>query len=221
MRKTSAKVGLTIVLLILLSLSILMQALSQRTVAQTPNAATNSAVTTAPASATNATLTADTFAAYGSIASLIFDTPVLELTSGKNISTSVLPGKTFILTGFWHLKVVDGKVTSFTAKFTKVHLDATNRHTHQITNFHSTNNTPVILNANATTSISGRTDVALNGLSAWTNVKTTILIDKFSTITISLDPKDTANHFKGQSIYGVVNLLIGKEGKHFITFPHL
>ncbi|MFY3739755.1 MAG: hypothetical protein HMLIMOIP_000174 [Candidatus Nitrosomirales archaeon] len=60
----------------------------------------------------------------------------------------------------------------------------------------------------------------MNGANAWTSVRTTIMIEKLSTIVISLDPTDTDNHFKGQSIYGTVNLLIGKDGRPVLTFPH-
>jgi hypothetical protein len=65
----------------------------------------------------------------------------------------------------------------------------------------------------------GTTDVALNHAITWTHVKTVIAIDKLSTITIMLDPKDTSNHFLGQSIYGTVNMLKNKDGNSVVTFP--
>jgi hypothetical protein len=133
-------------------------------------------------------------------------------TTNVTALTSVVPAKTFILSGAWHIKAENGKISFFDIKFTKVHLDASNRHTHEINNFHpASNNTSIRLNANGTTTITGTTDVALNHAITWTKVKTVIVIDKLSTITVMLDPKDTSNHFLGQSIYGTVNML--KDGK--------
>jgi predicted membrane protein len=132
-----------------------------------------------------------------------------------------VPAKTFILSGAWHIRVENGKILFLDIKFTKVHLDASNRHVHEITNFHpaNINNTSIQLNANGTTTIMGTTDVALNQAATWNNVKTVIVIDKLSTITVMLDPKDTSNHFLGQSIYGTVNMLKDKEGNSVVTFP--
>jgi hypothetical protein len=135
---------------------------------------------------------------------------------------SVLPAKTFILSGFWQLDVTNGKLSFFDARFTKVHLDATNRHTHEITNFTLTNNNSLVkLNANGTTTLNGTTGVALNTAEPWKNVKTTITINDLSTIIISLDPKDTSNHFMDQSIYGVVTIVKDKNGKDIVHFPDI
>ncbi len=135
---------------------------------------------------------------------------------------SVLPAKTFILSGFWQLDVTNGKLSFFDARFTKVHLDATNRHTHEITNFTLTNNNSLVkLNANGTTTLNGTTGVALNNAVPWKNVKTTITINDLSTIIISLDPKDTSNHFMDQSIYGVVTIVKDKNGKDIVHFPDI
>jgi hypothetical protein len=142
------------------------------------------------------------------------------MNSTATMNASVVPPKTFILSGAWHLKAENGNITLFEVKFTKVHLDASNRHVHEISNFHpASNNTSIQLNANGITTIAGTVDVALNHAITWTNVKTVIIIDKLSTITIMLDPKDTSNHFVGQSIYGTVNMLRDKEGHSIVTFP--
>jgi hypothetical protein len=177
----------------------------------------------------------DTFSAAGPIAGLILPAPPAESNStGSNMTmpssppqspnatalASVVPANTFILSGAWHLKAENGNVTFLDARFTKVHLDASNRHVHEIGNFHpASNNTSVRLNANGTTIIMGTTDVALNHAITWTKVKTAIVIDKLSTITIMLDPKDTSNHFVGQSIYGTVNMLKDKNGNNVVMFP--
>src|SRR5215210_7795383 len=100
----------------------------------------------------------DTFSAGGTIGSLILTNITLSSPSSNNATNattttpaSVLPAKTFVLNGYWQLKVNSGNVTSFVARFTKVHLDATNRHTHDISNFTSNNNASVKPNVNGTT----------------------------------------------------------------------
>jgi hypothetical protein len=184
-----------------------------------------------------------TFAASGYIAGLILPVPpaagdtttpsTVTNSSATNATTlaSVVPAKTFILSGAWHIRAESGKISFLDIRFTKVHLDASNRHIHEIMNFrpaaaaNSTNtgsanaNTSLRLNANGTTTITGLTDVSLNHAVTWTNVKTVIVIDKLSTITIMLDPKETSNHFLGQSIYGTVNMLKDGKGNSIMTFP--
>jgi hypothetical protein len=185
--------------------------------------------------APNATLTAtnnstaiDTFSAEGTIGSLVLTNMTLSPPSNNatnpttSTPASVLPGKTFVLNAYWQLKVDNGNVTSFVARFTKVHLDATNGHTHEIANFTSSNNNVSIKpNVNGTTLISGISDVALNNATAWSKVTTTKNVNDLSTITISLDPSITSNHFNGQSIYGIVNTLKDKSGNQFINFPSI
>ena len=243
--------AISIVLAIFLLAAISFESIFQPADSVVNNSSTNSSTamqpmnsTTSGSSNTNAAnLTGlDTFSAAGSISSLIYPNVTLPTASQSasanattargnvisNISNasgaSVLPPKTFILSGFWHLKVSNGSVNFFDVRFTKVHLDATNRHTHEITNFTAmggNNNTPVKLNANGTTTITGTTGVALNNIVAWRNVKTTITINSLSTIIISLNPKDTTNHFVGQSIYGVVDLIKDKNSKDIEHFPSI
>jgi hypothetical protein len=174
---------------------------------------------TTVSAATNNATAIDTFSAEGTIGSLILTNMTLLSPSSNNATNvtattpaSVLPAKTFVLNGYWQLKVDNGNVTSFVARFTKVHLDATNRHTHEIANFTSNNNASVNPNVNGTTLISGISDVALNNITVWSKVNTTIIVNDLSTITISLDPSTTSNHFNGQSIYGIVYTLKGKSG---------
>jgi hypothetical protein len=197
-------------------------------------AATNNTMTTtmhtpnATLTATNNSTVIDTFSAEGTIGSLVLTNMTLSSPSNNatNSTTStpasVLPAKTFVLNGYWQLKVNNGNVTSFVARFTKVHLDATNRHTHEIANFTSSNNNVSIKpNVNGTTLISGISDVALNNATAWSKVNTTIIVNDLSTITISLDPSTTSNHFNGQSIYGIVNTVKDKSGNQLINFPSI
>src|SRR5215218_10914150 len=107
--------------------------------ANTPMQMTNSTVNETRA---NNMTAIDTFSAEGTIGSVILSNMSTPSNNTSNATTtaSVLPGKTFVLNGYWHLEVDNGNVTSFDARFTKVHLDATNRHTHEIANFTSSNN---------------------------------------------------------------------------------
>ena len=174
-----------------------------------------------------------TFTAAGPIAGVILPStsaPAGPQTTGGNMTSStitnsttissILPAKAFILSGAWHLKAENGTITFFDARFTKVHLDASNRHTHEIYNFHpASNNTSILLNPNGLTTIAGTVDIKLNGAPTWTNAKMVIIIDKLSTIAITLDPKDTSNHFLGQSVYGTVSMLKGKDRNDIAAFP--
>jgi len=166
----------------------------------------------------------DTFSAEGTIGSVILSNMSTPSNNTSNATTtaSVLPGKTFVLNGYWHLEVDNGNVTSFDARFTKVHLDATNRHTHEIANFTSSNNSSSVkAEINGTTTISGTSDVALNNVTVWHDVKTTIIMNDLSTVTISLDPSTTGNHFSGQSIYGVVNAAKDRNGNELANFTQI
>jgi hypothetical protein len=166
----------------------------------------------------------NTFSAEGTIGSVILSNMSTSSNNTSNATTtaSVLPGKTFVLNGHWHLEVDNGNVTSFDARFTKVHLDATDRHTHEIGNFTTSNNSSSVKGEiNGTTTISGTSDVALNNVTVWHHVKTTIIINDLSTITISLDPAATGNHFSGQSIYGVVNAVKDRNGNELANFTQI
>lgn len=250
MRITTLATLVGIAILFVLA-STLYESIIQHTAIAAGNNSTNSltdtpsinSTATSSSNTTAANLTSpNTFSAAGSISSLIYPnvtmptssqtTPNTNVTTNGNASfntanvsgASVLTPKTFILSGFWHLKVDNGNITFFDVRFTKVHLDATNRHTHEITNFTmagNSSNSSVKLNANGTTTITGTTGVALNNVVVWRNVKTTIAINNLSTIVISLDPKDTSNHFLGQSIYGVVTMIKDKNGKVMESFPSI
>lgn len=185
----------------------------------------------------------DTFSARGLIATLILsDTGSLTnntvnignksqtmtttnktgmmMTSGiTNMTTTFTKAKekvSYALTGDWNLNVDGGKVTEFMANFTMININGTERHTHSVTGFKADNNTNVQLNPTGTTMFDGKVDVKTNGTGKWTNVNTTIYIEKLNTIHLIVDPKATDNHFKGQPIYGVTNSLIDENGKEMI-----
>jgi hypothetical protein len=53
----------------------------------------------------------------------------------------------------------------------------------------------------------GTVDVELNGTDKWKGVHAEIVIERLNTIYIALDSNITANYFKGQPIYGIIDLL--------------
>jgi hypothetical protein len=86
--------------------------------ANTPMQMTNSTVT---AARTNNLTAIDTFSAEGTIGSVILSntSTLTNNTSNATTTASILPGKTFILNGYWRLEVDNGNVTSFDVRFTK------------------------------------------------------------------------------------------------------
>lgn len=140
-----------------------------------------------------------TFWAVGSISSLNFYSNNIS-----NIATS----KKVILSGDWSINVNNGSVAFFEADFIAAPTDGGVSHTHQITNLVVQDLKPIQLSSNGSTFILGTTDVKLNGINYWNDVKTRILISKGSTITIILDDTDTQHHFMRQPIYGIVDRLM-------------
>jgi hypothetical protein len=102
------------------------------------------------------------------------------------------------------MAVDGGKINEFISNISTALNDGTHPHTHEFTNFQNLNK-PIQSNPDDNISISGTMDIGINGNVTWQNVNTTILISKFKTITISLDHNATANHFIGQSIFGMVD----------------
>jgi len=140
-----------------------------------------------------------TFWAVGSISSLNF--------YSNNIS-NIAMSKKVILSGDWSINVNNGSVKFFEADFVAAPMDGEVGHTHQLTNLVVQNLKPIQLSSNGSTSILGTTDVRLNGINYWNDVKTRILISRGSTITIILDDIKTQHHFMRQPIYGIVDRLM-------------
>jgi hypothetical protein len=63
-----------------------------------------------------------------------------------------------------------------------------------------------------TTIFSGTSDVQTNGQPKWNNVSTSIIVNRFDTISVALDSEGTDNHFNGQPITGVVESVKDPEG---------
>jgi hypothetical protein len=122
-------------------------------------------------------------------------------------TTQTQTEKPFILTGDWNLSVKKGNVRDFAANFTMLHIDGTGSHIIKLLNFQADANRTVYLGSDGTASIMGTVDVELNGTDKWKGVHAEIVIERLNTIYIALDSNITANYFKGQPIYGIIDLL--------------
>jgi hypothetical protein len=163
----------------------------------------------------------ETFTAKGLIGSLIFNTNATASTSQFNNASSNQINKTnanttdsaaatnnnknknnsYVLVGNWGLNVANKKITYFDVNLTMVHIDGTDRHTHELTNFKRTSAIPILLDPKGTSFI-GMMDIKLNGKNKWFGVPVTVSIGKqFNTISIITNPKYTNNHFMRQPIY--------------------
>jgi hypothetical protein len=122
----------------------------------------------------------------------------------------------YIASGDWNLDVQDGSVSDFAANFTMVHTDGTDRHTHDLSNFVSSNSTTIDTSGNGTSFIFGTVDVAKDGQPKWTGVDALIIIEKNNVISLSLATEDTEDHFEGQPIYGIVDSMTDENGNELI-----
>ncbi|MEP0824093.1 MAG: hypothetical protein HRF40_01255 [Nitrososphaera sp.] len=122
----------------------------------------------------------------------------------------------YVLSGDWNLDVQDGSVNEFAADFVMVHLDGTERHTHELSNFVSSNSTTIDISGEGSSFIFGTVDVATNGQPKWTGVDALIIIDRNNVISISLATEDTDDHFMGQPIYGIVESMTDENGNELI-----
>ena len=108
------------------------------------------------------------------------------------------------------------KITYFEVNFTMVHTDGTHRHTHEFTDFKRVSVIPILLGPNGITFI-GMMDIKLNGADKWFGAPVTVTIGRnFNTISITVNPKYTDNHFMRQPIFGVVSSLRDKYGTQLI-----
>lgn len=122
----------------------------------------------------------------------------------------------YIASGDWNLDVQDGSVSDFAANFTMIHIDGTSRHTHDLSNFVSSNSTTIDISGNGTSFIFGTVDVATDGETKWTDVDALIIIEKNNVVSISLATEDTEDHFGGQPIYGIVDSMTDENGNELI-----
>lgn len=152
----------------------------------------------------------ETFSVTGLISSLIIDkdvTIIPSFTPNENLFSSPVD---YIEAGNWSLNVVDKKIRNFET-FTMVHPDGSDWHYHEIGNFQSDPDVPVLLENDGTT-FEGTTNVGEDGMDKWFDVQTSVSISNLNTITIFLDPVDTENHFNRQPIYGIVASSVDMNG---------
>jgi hypothetical protein len=122
----------------------------------------------------------------------------------------------YIAAGDWHLDVEDGSVSDFAANFTMVHTDGTGRHTHEMSNFVSSNSSTIDTSGEGSSFIFGTVDVVTNGENPWTAADALIIIEKNNVVSISLATEDTEDHFGGQPIYGIVESMTDEDGNEMI-----
>jgi hypothetical protein len=152
----------------------------------------------------------ETFSISGLISSLTFDNDVTNNSSfiDRNLSSSPVD---YIEAGNWSLKVVDKKIINFNVNFTIVHPDGSDWHYHEISNFRSDPDVPVLLEDDGTT-FDGTVDIGEDDMDKWFDVQASVIISNLNTIAIFLDPEGTENHFNGQPIYGVVTSSLDENG---------
>jgi len=135
------------------------------------------------------------FNATGSISSLV-------MVSSNNSNRTADPQ--YILSGDWNVLASNGNITDFSANFTMVSINGTDRHMHSITNFSSNVVAPLILDIHGTT-FTGESDITIDDNVTWHAIQTTVTITRHDTITITFNHENVNNHFQNQPIYGVVS----------------
>ena len=153
----------------------------------------------------------ETFSVSGLISSLIVDKEVANFSSSTSNDNLFSSPVDYIEAGNWSLNVVDKKIRNFDVNFTMVHPDGSDWHYHEIGNFQSDPDVPVLLENDGTT-FEGTTDVGEDGMDKWFDVQTSVSISDLNTITIFLDPVDTENHFNSQPIYGIITSSVDMNG---------
>jgi hypothetical protein len=145
-------------------------------------------------------------------------TSTANATSTSNAtSTAEQLEQPYVLSGDWNLDVQNGNVSNFAANFTMVHLDGTERHTHELSNFAASNSSTIDTSGNGTSFIFGTVDVGKDGQTKWTGVAALITIEKNNVLTISLATEDTDDHFMGQPIYGIVDSMTDASGNEMVA----
>lgn len=158
------------------------------------NATTTTSTTKAAYNSTSDSKNSNNFILEGTIAA---ETPSTDL---------INKSKTHILSGKWDLTVLNGSAKSFDSRFTMIHTDGTTRHTIYLLNFTADKNQPQIhLTPTQNMTITGKLDIASNGVPTWLDIPVTINLIKLNTIIIDFKETKTLNHFGGESVYGIVN----------------
>jgi hypothetical protein len=116
------------------------------------------------------------------------------------------PSVKWIAAGNWSMFMGNGKMISFVTNMTWYNSDGTGTHTHEFLKFVPVGGN-VTLGSDNSLHVNGLMEVGTNQRVVWNNVHSLIDIKGGKTISISVDDKETNNHFAGQAIYGVVSSL--------------
>jgi hypothetical protein len=164
----------------------------------------------------NSTSIFGTFSVSGLISSLILNKDTANTSLSALDDNLVAIPVEYIEAGNWSLSVVDKKVRNFEINFTMVHPDGSDWHYHELSNFQTDLDIPVLLEEKGTT-FAGMMDIGEDNMDRWFGVQTYVNILNLNTITISLDPADTQNHFNDQPIYGIVSSLVDGNGNPIVS----
>ncbi len=142
--------------------------------------------------------------------------PTGNFNATGSISSLVLSNRTttdpqYVLAGDWKVLASNGNITDFSANFTMVSVNGTDRHTHRITNFTSNIVAPLILDIHGTT-FTGESDITTFDNVTWRAIQTTVTIARQDTIRITFNHNNVNNHFQNQPIYGVIFSIQEYEG---------
>ena len=164
---------------------------------------------------TNTTNKIPDFSAKGTIDSVIYlvlnntlTDPQDKVISLSNVTNGLNSSAKSLIDGNWTLDINKGQVKEFSANLSSINADASNYHTHILGNFTSNVNSQITTDPNNIINIKGKMDVGLNGETVWKQVNSNIHLYKNKTITITLDNKDTEDHFAQQQIYGKVKSFV-------------
>jgi hypothetical protein len=117
------------------------------------------------------------------------------------------PSVKWIATGNWSMFAGNGNMISFITNMTWYNNNGTSTHTHEFLKFVPTGGNATLGSDNSL-HLNGLMDVGTDHRVVWKNVHSLIDIKGGKTISISVDDKETNNHFAGQPIFGVATSVI-------------
>jgi hypothetical protein len=122
-------------------------------------------------------------------------------------SVITTPSVKWIAAGNWSMFAGNGNMISFITNMTWYNNNGTGSHTHEFLKFVPTGGN-VTLGSDNSLHLNGLMDVGTDHRVVWKNVHSQIDIKGGKTISISVDDKETNNHFAGQPVFGVVTSVI-------------
>jgi subtilisin-like proprotein convertase family protein len=127
----------------------------------------------------------------------------------SDIQSNVRPMAPEILSGQWDLKVIDGKVDYFGARFEQIVISGNAIHKVEITNFRNNNTTAVqYVNSSASNMLSGTVDITFDNNNLQ-NIPIEISINKLKVVEMHVYI-DRSDPFRGKPITGVIVSFVDK-----------